>query len=73
MICMFFQCMFLYFNICHFVGVVQLLNKMDGLPFNENDINLFEVSKLSCFDLGMFLLKLGPLYFYEVLKLITMS
>ena len=26
-----------------FVGVVQLLNKIDGMPFNKNDENLFEV------------------------------
>ena len=25
-------------------GVVQLLNKMDGRPFNQNDENLFEVN-----------------------------
>ena len=25
-------------------GVVQLLNKMDGRPFNQNDENLLEVN-----------------------------
>ena len=27
------------------LGVVQLLNKMDGMPFNENDENFFAVSR----------------------------
>lgn len=26
------------------VGVAQLINKLDGMPFNKNDENLFEVS-----------------------------
>jgi hypothetical protein len=30
------------------VGVVQLLNKMDGKPFNLNDENLFEVLNNIC-------------------------
>jgi hypothetical protein len=28
------------------VGVAQLINKLDGMPFNKNDENLFEVSKV---------------------------
>ena len=34
------------------LGVVQLLNKMDGKPFNQNDENLFEVSKSYSFFLA---------------------
>ena len=30
----------------YLLGVVQLLNKIDGMPFNKNDENLFEVSLL---------------------------
>lgn len=28
----------------HIIGVAQLTNKLDGMPFNKNDENLFEVS-----------------------------
>jgi len=30
------------------IGVVQLLNKMDGSPFNENDENFFEAFAIFC-------------------------
>jgi len=30
------------------IGVVQLLNKMDGKPFNQNDENLFEAFAIFC-------------------------
>lgn len=41
------------------IGVVQLLNKMDGKPFNQNDENLFEAFAIFC---GM---AINNTYIYE--------
>jgi len=37
-----FRCLYDFFSFL-FVGVVQLLNKLDATSFNKNDENLFEV------------------------------
>ena len=32
-----------------FIGVAEIINRLDGVPFDEHDEQLFEVSKLVYF------------------------
>jgi dual 3',5'-cyclic-AMP and -GMP phosphodiesterase 11 len=39
-------CMPIFNNEKKIIGVTQLVNKLNGVPFNENDANIIEVMSL---------------------------
>jgi dual 3',5'-cyclic-AMP and -GMP phosphodiesterase 11 len=40
-------CMPIHNSEKHIIGVTQLINKVNGEPFNDNDVNIIEVSDKS--------------------------